>query len=94
MKHLKGGQNHWIKGAIRPLLNTKENFLLMTNGSIRPFKDQKIICSSKTNPFLLKVKLHGFKGNTLYDIKELGCTYKNTHISAATQPSTLNLVSN
>ena len=28
-----------------------------------------------------------------YDFKECMCTYKNTHISAATYPRTLNLVS-
>ena len=45
------------------------------------------------NPFG-NVKLHGFHGNPLCDFKEWGCFYKNTHISAATHHSTLNLVSN
>ena len=40
------------------------------------------------------VELHGFHGNPLHNFKERGCTYKNTHISAAIHPRTLNLVSN
>ena len=39
-------------------------------------------------------EMHGFHGNPLCDFKEYGCTYKNAHISAATYPRTLNLVSN
>ena len=37
------------------------------------------------------MKLHGFHGNPC-DFREWGCFYKNTHISAATHPRTLNLV--
>ena len=40
------------------------------------------------------VQLHLFNEKTLSDIKEWVCAYKNTHISAATQSRTLNLVSN
>ena len=39
-------------------------------------------------------KLHGFHGNPVCDFKEWGCFYENTHISGATHPRTLNLVSN
>ena len=45
------------------------------------------------NPFGY-VTLHGFHGNPLYDFEEWECFYKNTHISAATHPRTVNLVSN
>ena len=39
------------------------------------------------------VKLHGFHAKPLRNFKEWGCLYKNTHISAATHPRTLHLVS-
>ena len=38
------------------------------------------------------MKFYGLRGNPLCDFKEWGCTYKNTHISAATHPRILNLV--
>ena len=45
------------------------------------------------NPFGY-VKVHAFHGNPLCFFKEWECFYKTTHISAATHPKTLNLVSN
>ena len=45
------------------------------------------------NPFGY-VKLHGFHDNPLCDFKEWGCFYKNTHISAASHPRIINVVSN
>ena len=50
-------------------------------------------CSKNISIFCC-VKLHGFHGNQLCDFRELGCTYKLTHISAATHPRLLNIVSN
>ena len=59
---------------------------------MRPLKGKQI-SSPIIKPFGY-VKLHGFHGNLLCDFKEWGCFYKNSHISAATRPRTLNLVSN
>ena len=44
------------------------------------------------NPFKY-VNLHSFHGNPLCDFRERESTYKNTHISVATHPIKLNLVS-
>ena len=40
------------------------------------------------------MKLHGFHGNPLCDFKDWGMYLQNAHISAATDPKILNLVSN
>ena len=58
------------------------------------FKAKKKYVPEKQIYFGYVQFLHGFNGKTLPDIKEWVCAYKNTHISAATQLRTLNLVSN
>ena len=49
------------QGIVRPTLNSKELFLLMSNGSMGQFKGKKL-CSSIINPFGY-FKIHGFHGN-------------------------------
>ena len=66
---------------------------MMPNGSVKPLKSKKKHVPQKQIYFGY-VQLHGFNGKTLPDIKEWVCAYKNTHISAATHPRTLKLVSN
>ena len=73
-----------VKGGNQTSIEPKGAFLIDAKWF------NKATLKTKNNMFLknksiwLKVKLHGFHGNTLNDIKEWGCTYKNTHISAAT----------
>ena len=64
----------------------------MSNGPMRSLKGKKL-CSSKINQFV-NVKLHCFHRNPLCNIKILGAYLQNIHISTATHPRTVKLVSN
>ena len=73
-ENLKRRANPLDKGGNETSIEPLGAFLMMPNVSIRPLKSKKIICYSKQIHFG-NVRLHGFHGNTLYDIKEWGCTY-------------------
>ena len=79
------------QGVIRPTLNSWEHSLLILNVSMRHLK-VKTLYSSIIHPFGY-LKWHGFHGNPLCDFNDWECSFKNIHISAASHPGTLNLLS-
>ena len=64
----------------------------MSNGLMMSLKG-KTLCSLIINQFV-NVKMHCFHGNPICDFKILGAYLQNIHISTATHPRTVNLVSN
>ena len=77
------------QGVIRLTLYSKENCLLISNGSMRQL-NVKTLYSSIIYPFGY-LKWHGFHGNPLCDFKDWECSFKNILISAASHHRTLNL---
>ena len=64
---------------------------MISNGSMEHFK-VKTLYSLIIHLFGY-LKWHGFHGNPLCDVKDWECSFKNIHISAASHPRTITLVS-